>query len=159
MTFITREPGLEIQFLQHDPASVTSLPLPAGRLLRLVGNGLVDVITTAASQTAVGWSMSKIKAAYTDLPAYARFASDMGSTDVFKGDPIGVACKGVYEMDQYVDEGTNGIAAGTLLYADNDGKLSDTNADSAAAPAAIALKTLTAAQCTAGVKLLIKALI
>lgn len=165
MTFQPREPGLEIQFLRHDPASATSLPLPAGRVMRLVGDGLVDVITAASSQVPVGFLMQKIKAEYTDLPSSARFRSDMGSSDAFKGDPVAIASGGIFETDQYVDEGSNGIAAGTLLWADNDGKLSDTNADSVPTndtsfgPAAIALKSLSAAQCTAGKMLLVKALI
>lgn len=159
MTFKAREPVIEIQFLQHDPASVTVMPLPAGRLMRVVGDGLVDVITTAASQTPVGWLMQKIKAAYTDLPSGAVFRGDLGSSDAFLGDPVGIASLGIYETDQYVDEASNGIAGGVLLYCDNDGKLSDSNADGAAAPAALALRSLTAAQCTAGAMLLIKALI
>lgn len=159
MTFKAREPVLEIQFLQHDPASATSLPLPAGRLMYIVGDGLVDVVTTAASQTPVGWLMQKIKAAYTDLPTGAVFRGDLGSSDAFKGDPVGIASLGIYETDQYVDEASNGITAGTLLYCDNDGKLSDTNADTAPAAAAIALRSLSAAKCAAGALLLIKALI
>lgn len=159
MTFKAREPVIEIQFLQHDPDSIESLPIPAGRLMRIVGDGLVDVVTTAASQTPVGWLMQQIKAAYTDLPTGAVFRGDLGSSDAFKGDPVAIASLGIYETNQYVDEASNGIAAGVLLYCDNDGKLSDSNADSAATPAALALRTLTAAQCTAGVPLLIKALI
>lgn len=165
MTFIPREPVLEIQFLQHDPDSVTSLPLPAGRLVRLVGNKLVDVITDVTAQVPVGFLMQKIKAEYTDLPIYARMRSDFGSSDAFKGDPVAVASGGVWETDQYVDEGSNGISAGTLLFCDNDGKLSDTNADSVSTtdnsygPAAVALNTLTATQTAAGAMLLIKCLL
>jgi len=85
----------------------------------------------------------------------------MGSTDAFAGDPVGVAmgAGAVYETDQYVDEASDGIAAGTLLYCDNDGKLSDSNADSAPAAAAIAMQTLTTAEAAAGKMLRIKALI
>lgn len=159
MTFIAREPGLEIQFLQHDPDSVTSLPIYAGQLLYMVGDALVDLMTSASSQTPVGFSMQKIKDEYTDLPTSARFRSDMGSSDCFKGDPVGVACLGIYETTMYVDESSDGIAAGTLLYPDDDGKLSDSNADSASAAAAMALKTLTSTQTAAATRLLIKALI
>lgn len=159
MTFKAREPVIEIQFLQHDPDSASSLPIPAGRLMRIVGDGLVDLVTSASAQTPVGWLMQQIKAAYTDLPTGAVFRGDLGSSDAFKGDPVAIASLGIYETDQYVDEASNGINAGTLLYCDNDGKLSDANADGAGAAAAIALRTLTAAQCVAGAMLLIKALI
>lgn len=165
MTFNPREPVLEISLLKHDPDSATSLPLAAGRLMRLVGDGLVDVITDASAQHPVGFSMQKIKAEYTDLPTYARFRSDMGSSDAFKGDPVAIASLGVWETTEYVDEGSDGIAAGTLLWCDDDGKLSDTNADSVSTtdnsfgPAAMALKTLTSTQTAAGTALLIKCLL
>jgi hypothetical protein len=105
--------------------------------------------------------MQRVKDPYTDFPANYRMRGDYGSSDAFVGDPVGVACGpgAVYETDQYVDEGADGISANTLLYPDDDGKLSDTNADSAAAAAAVALNTLTATQCAAGEMLLIKALV
>jgi len=165
MTFIPREPVMEMQCFRHDPDSVTSLPIQAGRLVRVVGDKLVDVITNATNQRPVGFLMQKIKAEYTDLPTYARFRSDFGSSDAFKGDAVGVASLGVWETDQYVDEASNGISAGTVLWCDNDGKLSDSNADSVPTnnttygPAAIALNTLTAAQTAAGTRLLIKCLL
>lgn len=165
MTFIPREPVLEMQYFVHDADSATSLPLPAGRLMRLVGDKTVDVITDASAQVPVGFLMQKIKDEYTDLPSYARFRSDMGSSDAFKGDAVAIASLGVWETDQYVDESSDGIAYGTLLYCDDDGKLSDTNADSVSTtsnsfgPAAMALNTLTASQTAAGTRLLIKCLL
>lgn len=165
MTFIPREPVLEIQFLKHDDSSASSLPIPAGRLVKLVGAKTVDLITDASVQHPVGFLMQKIRAEYTDLPTSARFRSDLGSSDAFKGDPVAVASCGIWETDQYVDEGSNGITAGTLLFCDDDGKLSDTNADSVPTndnqfgPAAMALDTLTAAQTAAGAMLLIKVLL
>jgi hypothetical protein len=165
MTFIPREPVLEMQYLKHDPDSSSSLPIEAGRLVRLVGDKTVDLITDASAQLPVGFLMQKIKDEYTDLPTFARFRSDMGSSDAFKGDAVGVASLGVWETDQYVDEGSDGIDAGTLLYCDDDGKLSDTNADSvsttdnAYGPAALALNSLTASQTAAGTRLLVKCLL
>ena len=161
MTFKLREPICENQFLQHDPDSASDTPILAGTLVYLVGDKLVDKMTDVTTQTPVGFLMQKVKAEYTDLPSYARFRSDQGSSDAFVGDPVAVAhgYGAVYETDQYVDESADGIAAGTLLYPDNDGKLSDSNADSATTYAAVALATLTADQCTAGAMLLIKGLI
>jgi hypothetical protein len=105
--------------------------------------------------------MQKVKDRYTEMPSYYMNRADLGSSDCFVGDPVAIACGNgaVYETDQYVDEGGDGIAAGTLLYPDNDGKLSDTNADTAGAAAAVAMNTLTAAHCAAGRMLLIKALV
>jgi len=165
MTFIAREPVLEMQFFVHDPDSATTLPIYAGTLMRLVADKTVDVITSASTQPPLGFLMQKIKDEYTDLPSFARFRSDMGSSDAFKGDAVAIASLGVWETDQYVDEASNGIAYGTLLYCDNNGKLSDTNADSvsttdnAYGPAAMALNTLTASQTAAGTRLLIKCLL
>lgn len=163
MTFILRHPAQEVQFLKFTSSPTEDRPIDAGRLLRLVDDRTVDTIADAsvAAQFPIGWLMQKVKDPYTDFPAGFMLRGDLGSSDCFVGDPVGVACGdgAVYETDQYVDEGGDGIAAGTLLYPDDDGKLSDTNADSAAAAAAVALNTLTTAQCAAGNMLLIKALV
>lgn len=161
MAFILRHPGQELQFCKFAASPTESRPIPAGRLVRIVGDREVDTISTAASQTVFGWLMQKIKDPYTDFPSEYRMRSDIGSSDAFVGDPVGIATGpgAVYETDQYVDEGSNGIPAGTLLYADDDGKLSDTNADTAPVASAIAMNSLTAADTAAGKNLLIKALV
>lgn len=161
MAFTIRHPGQELQFLKFTSSPTETRPIPAGRLVYLTDDRTVDTISTARSQTPFGWLMHRIKDAYTDFPAQYRMRSDIGSTDAFPGDPVGIACGpgALYETDQYVDEASNGIAAGTLLYPDDDGKLSDTNADSAGAAAAVAVNTLTAAECAASKPLLIKALV
>ena len=166
MTVQIRHPLVENQYSSFDATSSESLPVPAGRLVRIVGEttdgrALVDVITDASAQTAYGWLMQKVREESSELPPGYRFRSDMGSSDAFMGDPVGIAHGpgAVYETDQYVDEGSDGIAAGALLHCDDDGKLSDTNADSAAAPAAMALQSLTAAEAAAGKMLRIKALV
>ena len=166
MTFQVRHPLVENQFSSFDATSSESLPVPAGRLVKIVGEtsdgrALVDVVDDASADTVYGWLMQKVKEEPSELPPGYRFRSDMGSSDAFLGDPVGVAMGpgAVYETDQYVDEGSDGIAAGTLLYCDDDGKLSDTNADSAPAAIAIAMNSLSAAQAAAGEMLRIKALL
>lgn len=166
MTFQVRHPLVENQFSSFDSSTGETLPVPAGKLVRIVGEtsdgrALVDVITDASAQTVYGWLMQKVKGESSELPPGFRFKSDMGSSDAFSGDPVGVAMGpgAVYETDQYVDEGSDGISAGTLLYCDDDGKLSDTNADSAPAAAAVATQSLTAAEAAAGKMLRIKALV
>lgn len=161
-------PSIEDQFCSFNADTAESTPVPAGRLVYITGmtandRVIIDVINdaSAAGQTVFGWLMQKVKTESTELPPGYRFASDFGSSDAFLGDPVGIAHGpgAVYETTEYVDEAANGIAAGTLLYPDDDGKLSDTNADSAPAAAAVAMRTLTAAQCAAGKLLRIKALV
>jgi hypothetical protein len=166
MTFQLRHPLVENQFSSFDSTSSESTPIAAGVLVKIVGEtsdgrALVDVIDDASADTAYGWLMQKVRVESSELPPGYRFRSDMGSSDAFMGDPVGVAMGpgAIYETDQYVDEGADGIAVGTLLYCDDDGKLSDTNADSAPAAAAIAMQSLTIAEATAGKMLRIKALI
>ena len=166
MTLQLRHPLVENQFSSFDPDSSETYPIAAGKLVKIVGEtsdgrAIVDVVDDAANDTVYGWLMQKVKEESSELPPGFRFKSDMGSSDAFAGDPVGVAMGpgAVYETDQYVDEGSNGITVGTLLYCDNDGKLSDTNADTAPAAAAVAMQTLTIAEAAAGKMLRIKALI
>lgn len=169
MTFIVRVPVVECPFLKVEASPSKTCPIPAGRLVYISGDRIVDVVDGAATATKVpvGWLMQKVKDEYTDFPSGYRMRGDQGSTDAFVGDPVGVAMGpgAIYETDQYVDESSNGIDAGTYLYPDDDGKLSDSNADSAAngstvdGRVALALNSLTAADCTAGKLLLIKALV
>jgi len=158
MTLKLREPVSEIQFLQHDPDSTTTLPLYAGKLVKIAGDKLVDVCT-AVTDVPIGWLMQKVKAEYTDLPTYARFRSDMGSSDAFKGDPVGVAAGSgaVYETDQYTANGST-ITAGAAMYLHTDGTITDNDGGSATL-CAYAMASLTAAQVTAEVPLLIKAVL
>lgn len=166
MVLQLRHPLIEDQFCSFNEDTAESLPIPAGRLVRIVGmttNGrpVVDLVSDSSAQVVFGWLMQKIKAESVELPPHFRFRGDFGSSDAYVGDPVAVAHGpgAVYETTEYVDEGSDGITAGTLLYCDDDGKLSDTNADSAASAAAIAMVTLTAAQCAAGRLLMIKALV
>lgn len=167
MVLTVRHPVVENMYCTFNPDSVEVMPVPAGRLVRVTGEttdgrAIVDLVSDASAQTALGWLMQKVKSESAEMPPGFRYRSDMGSSDAFLGDPVGVAHGpgAVYETDQYVDEGSDGIAAGTLLYADDDGKLSDTDADSSlGGAAAMALNTLTAADTTAGKMLRIKALL
>lgn len=165
MTFILRHPAQEVQYLNFTSSPTETRPIPAGRLVRLTDDREVDTISNASSATQfpVGWLMQKVKDPYTAIfPENFRLRGDMGSSDAFVGDPVAVACGpgAVYETDQYVDEGGDGISAGTKLYPDDDGKLSDTDADSATdGAAAVALNSLTSTQASNGEMLLIKALV
>lgn len=170
MTFQVRHPLVENQFCSFDDQSSETFPIAAGTLVYATGETsdsrvLVDVVSDASAQAnlILGFLMQKVREESTELPPGHRFRSDMGSSDaiIYSGPvPVGVASgKGaVYEIDQYVDNGADGITAGTVLYADDDGKLEDTQTDSGPA-AAVALNTLTAAEVTAGKMLRILSLI
>ena len=165
MVLTVRHPVVENMYCTFNPDSVESTPVPAGRLVRVVGEttdgrAIVDLVSDSSAQTALGWLMQKIKTESAENPPGFRYRSDMGSSDAFLGDPVGVAMGpgAVYETDQYVDNGADGITAGTLMYADDDGKIEDTNADSGAL-VAVALNTLSAADVTAGKMLRVKALL
>ena len=161
--FIIRHPAQQVQFLKFTSSPTETRPIDAGRVVRLTGDRTVDTIANAsdAAQVPFGFLMQKVKDPYTDFPTDFRMRSDFGSSDAFAGDPVGIACGpgAVYETDQYVDVGLDGIAADTLLYPDDDGKLDDANSDTAASAVAIAMNTLTAADCAAGRMLLIKSLV
>lgn len=165
MTLQIRHPVVESQFCTFDADSAETLPIPAGRIVRITGvttdgRTKVDLVSDSSDQTAFGWLMQKVKAAPSDFPAGYVYRGDLGTSVCYKGDPVAVAfgAGAVYETDQYVDNGSNGIAAGTLLYVDDDGKLEDTNADSGPL-AAIAMNTLTATEAAAGKMLRVKALL
>lgn len=162
MALILRHPLVNQMFMIFTSSPTETRPIPAGRLVRLVDDRTVDTVADASAQRVLGWLLQRVKDAYTDLPADAVFQGDLGSSDAFVGDPVAVAMGpgAVFETDQYVDEAADGIAAGTLLYCDDDGKLSDSDADSALdGPHAVALNTLTATETAAGEMLLIKALV
>ncbi len=165
MTLTLRHPIVENQFCSFDATSSEVLPVEAGTLVKVVGvttNGrtLVDVVTDAAADTVFGWLMQKVKAVSSEMPPGFLFRGDMGSSDAFLGDPVGIAHGNgaIYETNQYVDNGADGVTAGDTLYVDDDGKLEDTQTDAGDAVAE-AMQTLTASEMAAGKMLRIRALI
>lgn len=165
MTLKIRHDVVEDQYCSFNSASAETLPIAAGTLVYVMGEtsdgrALVDVVSDSSAQEALGFLMQEIKAESLELPPNYRFRSDMGASHAYLGDPVGVAHGhgAVYETDQYVDNGADGIPAGTVLYIDDDGKLEDTLVDSGP-KAAVSLSALTAADVTAGKLLRIKALV
>lgn len=165
MTLQLRHPLVENQYCSFDAASGETLPVAAGTIVKVVGETsdgrvLIDVVSDAANDQVFGWLMQKVKAEYTDFPPNFRLRGDLGSTDAFLGDPVGVAMGpgAVYETTEYVDNGLDGITAGDLLRCDDDGKLEDTDTDSGPT-VAIAMQTLTAAETLAGKALRVKSLL
>lgn len=167
MTILVRHPVIENQFFRFKDVPALARPLGAGRVVRISGDREVDVINDATANVAYGFLAQKVKDPYTEMPANYLMRSDMGSSDAFVGDPVGIihGPGTVFETDEYVDAGGDGIDAGTLLYPDDNGKLDDADSDSAnaavgmAGAVAVALNTLTAAEAAAGKMLLVSSLI
>src|SRR4030042_2296119 len=103
MVFQLRNPAEEVQFLKFAASPTETRPIPAGRVVHLTEDRTVDTISTASSDVPFGWLMQGIKDEYTDFPTGFRLRGDLGSSWVFPGDPVGVACGpgAVYETDQY----------------------------------------------------------
>lgn len=165
MTFKIRHDVVEDQYCSFNSASSETLPIAAGTAVYIMGEtsdgrALVDVVSDAATQEVLGFLMQEIKAVTSELPPNFQFRSDMGASHAYLGDPVGVAHGpgAVYETDQYVDNGSDGIAAGIILFVDDDGKLEDTDTDSGLS-AALTLSGLTTAEAAAGKLLRIKALV
>lgn len=163
--FKVRHPIVENQYCTIDEDTAESYPIAAGKVVKVTGQtsdrrAVVDVVSDAANDVAFGFLMQKVKDDYSLFPPGYRLRSDLGSSDAFKGDPVGVAHGhgAVYETDQYVDVSSDGITAGTELRVDDDGKLEDENSDSGPV-VAIAMNTLTSSDVSNGKLLLIKALI
>jgi hypothetical protein len=162
MTLKPRHPITEDQFFKIEASPAQDCPLYAGMIVYISGDRTVDVMSDASEQRAYGFLMQKVKDEYTDFPTGFRLRGDLGSSDAFVGDPVGILHgRGtVFETDQYNDTGSDGIAYNTLLYPSDDGKLEDTDADSATDGAvAVALNSLTATETAAGEMLLVKSLI
>lgn len=165
MTLKIRHDVVEDQYCSFNSASSESLPIAAGTLVYVMGEtsdgrALVDVVSNASGQEVLGFLMQEIKDVTSELPPNFQYRSEMGASSAHLGDPVGVAHGpgAVYETDQYVDNGTDGISAGAVLYIDNDGKLEDTDTDSGP-KGGVALNSLTAAEATAGKLLRFKALV
>jgi hypothetical protein len=165
MTFLIRHEVVANQYCSFYVSSSESFPIAAGTVVKLVGEttdgrAIVDVVTDAQNDVAFGFLMQKVREESSENPPGFRYRSDLGSSDCFKGDPCGVAHGpgAIYETDQYVDNGGDGIAVGTLLYVDDDGKLEDTQADTGTL-VGIAISGLSIAEAAAGKLLRFKSLI
>ena len=174
MTFILRHPGYTDQFCTHDDSLSTTVA--AGAVVYLsgtdaaTGRALVTTVT-GVSQRPYGFLMQKVKAVSAEVPTGYRWPGDLGSSDAYTGDPVGVAHLGIASTTHYtLDTGKTVFAAGEVLYANvslDTGKVQNgttlANADngdgSTPMPVAEVVVGLPAAQITAGSPLLIKLLI
>lgn len=165
MTLKIRHDVVLNQYCSFNSASSETLPIAAGTLVYIMGEtsdgrALVDVVSDASAQEALGFLMQEITDVSAELPPNYQYRSEMGSSQAKLGDPVGVAhgAGAVYETDQFDDNGTDGIVAGTVLYIDDDGLLEDTDTASGL-KAAVAMNTLTAIEIAAGKLLRIRTLL
>jgi hypothetical protein len=102
--------------------------------------------------------MQNVKAESSAHPTGFRLPGDLGSSDAFTGDPVGVAHLGLYDTTFYDTSDT--FSAGDALYSDDAGQVT-VNAGSGAlgVQVATAQNTLDSTAVAAGENLRIKLLI
>lgn len=161
MVFIPRDPVVQNQFLKHDSASGVAV---AGEIVYLSGDQTVAPVSGTGNEP-YGFLLQAVKTEISGLPTGYRTPADLGSSDAFVGDPVGVAHLGIYDTTAYVlDANKTTFTAGEKLYADvTTAKLVNGTTGSVAgagSPAvAIAQNSLSAAAVTAGALLRVKLLI
>ena len=167
MVFIPRDPVMQNQFCTHDSSQGTTAS--AGQVIYLSGNQLVAVVSGTGNEP-YGFLLQSVKSEISGMPAGWRTPADMGSSDAFTGDPVGVAHEGLYDTTQYVlDSAKSTITAGEMLYADvataklvngTNGSDGSSGVAGSGSPAiAVAQNSLSASAITAGTLLRVKLLI
>jgi hypothetical protein len=169
MVFIPRDPVMQNQFLAHDSAQGSTAT--AGSVVYLSGDELVAVVT-GTNTAPYGFLMQSVKAESSAHPTGFRLPGDLGSSDAFTGDPVGVAHLGTYDTTHYNTATTYTAGAYLGVMSDGSGKLTVLGTTSIAFGAhtnsldlpsadvvAIAQNTLATAAVAAGQKLRVKLLI
>jgi len=123
MTFIPRDPVNQSQFLVHDSSQGDGTE-SAGAVVYLSGDQLVAVVS-GSGNVPFGFLMQNVKAESSAHPTGFRMPGDLGSSDAFTGDPVGVAHLGLYDTTYYDTADT--FTAGDYLGASNTGRVSKTN--------------------------------
>ena len=156
MVFIPRDPVVQNQFLVHD-SSQTSTET-AGCVVHLTGDELVACVS-GTGVVPYGFLMQNVKAESSAHPTGFRLPGDLGSSDAFTGDPVGVAHLGIYDTTHY-DTGET-YSAGDVLQVAANGKLTPTGAGGVvlAVDVAVCQNSLDSAAVAAGENLRVKLLI
>lgn len=157
MVFIPRDPVVQNQFLVHDSSQGTGVET-AGCVVHLSGDEKVACVS-GTGVVPYGFLMQNVKAESSAHPTGFRLPGDLGSSDAFTGDPVGVAHLGIYDTTHY-DTASTYTAGGQLTVAAN-GKVtpSGSGQEVLATVVAVAQNTLGAADVAAGKNLRIKLLI
>ena len=117
MVFIPRDPVNQNQFCVHD-SSTGVTTATAGAVVYLSGSQLVNVVS-GTNTFPYGFLMQNVKAESSAHPTGYRLPGDLGSSDAFTGDPVGIAHLGLYDTTYY--DSTVTYTAGDLLGVDGDG--------------------------------------
>jgi len=156
MVFIPRDPVVQNQFLTHDSTWVATAT--AGAVVQLSGDQLVAVVSGTPSGDPYGFLMQNVRAESSAHPTGFRLPGDLGSSDAFTGDPVGVAHLGIYDTTHY-NTGTT-YTAGVELTTGADGVVTPTGVSEVdGTVVAIAQNTLDSDAVSAGNNLRIKLLI
>ncbi len=168
MVFIPRDPVSQNQFLTHD--STWENTATAGAVVHLSGDELVSPVSGTGTFP-YGFLMQNVKAESSAHPTGFRLPGDLGSSDAFTGDPVGVAHLGIYDTTYYSTTPSS-YTAGELLGVNSTGQVTLADAgdvlDFAAVnginvdtqnAVAVVQNSLSTAQIAAGVNMRIKLLI
>ena len=164
MVFIPRDPVVQNQFLVHDSTQVATAT--AGCVVFLSGDEKVTCVSGIVTEFPYGFLMQNVKAESSAHPTGFRLPGDLGSSDAFTGDPVGVAHLGIYDTTYYNTNETS-YSAGDHLSVDSSGKVTKTDgavnftnwSTELADVVAVAQNSLTTAEIAAGAQLRIKLLI
>jgi hypothetical protein len=110
MVFIPRDAVVQNQFLVHDSNSGSTAT--AGAVVSLSASEKVMVVSGSDTYP-YGFLMQNVKAESSAHPTGFRLPGDLGSSDAFTGDPVGVAHLGLYDTTFYDTTAT--YAFGDLL--------------------------------------------
>lgn len=157
MVFIPRDPVMQNQFLVHDSSKGTTAT--AGAVVSLSASQKVEVVS-GTNTVPYGFLMQNVKAESSAHPTGFRLPGDLGSSDAFTGDPVGVAHLGLYDTTYY--DTTVTYTAGDTLGVTVDGKVTPTsgaNDIASLGTVAVAQNSLDSAAVAAGQNLRIKLLI
>lgn len=98
MVFIPRDPVSQNQFLVHDSSQGTTAT--AGAVVSLSASEKVETVSGTDTYP-YGFLMQNVKAESSAHPTGFRLPGDLGSSDAFTGDPVGVAHFGLYDTTYY----------------------------------------------------------
>jgi hypothetical protein len=157
MVFIPRDPVMQNQFLVHDSSKGTTAT--AGAVVSLSASEKVEVVSGTLT-VPYGFLMQNVKAESSAHPTGFRLPGDLGSSDAFTGDPVGVAHLGLYDTTFY-DTAESAYTAGGLLGVTVEGKVTNNGSgnDVSTSNVAVIQNSLDTTQIAAGASLRIKLLI
>ena len=118
MVLFPRDPVMQNQFLVHDSDKGTTAT--AGAVVSLSASEKVEVVSGTVTYP-YGFLMQNVKSESSAHPTGFRLPGDLGSSDAFTGDPVGVAHLGLYDTTYYQTGVT--YAYGDLLGVTDAGKV------------------------------------